>query len=399
MKERRLILIIFCILLITIALLSFFLLKDMFANGNNTVANIYATDRIGEQQDRKSSSTGSKSENSNPVGNNIITSSYQPAPAIDNKSNISTDTPGSNSILSDNGTEVNEPTVDGVSVTPVPSLKLLSNERDNKSPGSNNTPATPTPTPPQNMLNVLFLGIDRTEAREKTRVTSASDTIMLARINLDSKTVKVLSIPRDTYAYIPVTDTMDKMNSAYAYGALQGKAVKSIKDAMIYLLGDDCRIDYYFTLDMEPIPDIIDDLGGVEVNVEIDMQSHGVNLIKGLQVLDGKSAYDYLRWRYADDGDIGRIRRQQGFIKALFSKLKASDMENELLRIILSYGDYINTDLGLEQIDNIIQLCAGISEEDIQFYVLPGEGKDMNDISYWMVNEEKMKEVLVKFLD
>lgn len=402
MMDRRLVLIIICILFIGVVLISFCFFKDMLSNENNTVINI---NNLGQQevhQNKPSFTPENKPESRNPAENNKINEvipGNQPTPANDDGNDISPNPTVSNSNSSENSTENNEPKNEGVSVTPAPSSNPQGSEGGNKGSGATNTPAAPTPAPSKNMLNVLFLGIDRTEAREETRISSAADTIMLARINLDSKTMKVLSIPRDTYTYIPVTDTIDKINSSYAFGALQGKAIKSTKDAIYSLLGDACRIDYYFTLDMEPVPDIINDLGGVEVNVELDMQSHGVNLLKGLQVLDGDSAYDYIRWRYADDGDIGRIRRQQGFVRAMFKKLQASDMEKELLRIILSYGDYINTDLGLEQIDNIIQLCAGIQEEDIQFYVLPGEGKTMNDISYWMINEEKMKEVLVDFFD
>lgn len=359
----------------------------MFTNGNN----VSVPGQQGELQDIPSSISvkylGSNSARN--IENNNI------------KSDNSTSTNPTGSNANPSGSSIKRD--EGVSVNPEP----LSNHQDiegnikglDTTNASATSAKTPTVTPSKNMMNILFLGIDRTEDREKTRISSAADTIMLARIDLDNRTMKVLSIPRDTYTYIPVTDTTDKINSSYAYGALQGKAAKSIKDAILHLLGDLSKIDYFFTLDMETVPDIIDDLGGLEVNVEIDMQSHGVNLLKGLQVLDGKLAYDYIRWRYADDGDIGRIRRQQGFIKALFRKLQASDIEKELLRIILFYEDYINTDLGLEQIENIIHFCAGFQEEGIRFFTLPGEGKDMNGISYWIIDEKKMKEVLADFYD
>ena len=399
MADRKLLLIIILVLVIAVLLLSFYFFKGMFSYGNNANSNLNDLNQQGEHQDKSPSTSKITTENNNSKESkqiNEVIQTNQSIPVNNDGNDISPNPTVSNSNSSENNTENNEPTNEVGSVTPVPAL---SDEDENKAPNSIDPTATPTPTPSKNMLNILFLGIDRTEEREVTRISSAADTIMLARVDMDNKTMKVLSIPRDTYAYIPIADKMDKINSSYAYGALQGKAIKGIKDAIRGLLRESCKIDYYFTLDMEPVPDIIDDLGGVEINVEIDMQSHGVNLLKGLQVLDGKSAYDYIRWRYADDGDIGRIRRQQGFVWTMFKKLQASDMEKELLRIILSYGDYINTDLGLEQIDNIIKLCAGIREEDIQFYVLPGEGKTMEEVSYWMVNEEKMKKVLVDFFN
>jgi len=358
----------------------------MFANANLAVPNSDPT-----HQDKPSPTPGNIPDKSNYAEH----TDNLPAPASDDEENNPANSTANNPNSS--GTDSKTSTNEGGSVTPAPSPEPQGNEGGNNSTGSLDITVTPTPVPRKNMLNVLFLGIDRTEAREETRISAAADTIMLARVDLDNKTMKVLAIPRDTYGYIPVADKLDKINSAYAYGAQQGKAIWSIKDAIKRLLGEGGRIDYYFTLDMEPIPDIIDDLGGVEVDVELDMQSHGVNLSKGMQVLDGKSSYDYIRWRYGGDGDIGRIRRQQGFIKAMFKKLQASEMEKELLRIILTYGDDINTDLGLEQLESIIRLGAEMNQQDIQFFVLPGEGKTMDDTSYWMINEEKAMQMLEDF--
>lgn len=258
--------------------------------------------------------------------------------------------------------------------------------------------SAPTPIPSKNMMRLLFLGIDRTEERESKRKAFASDTIMLARIDLENKEMKVLSIPRDTYAYLPVTGKMDKINYAYTYGSLQGKAIISVREAITGLLGEDCNFDYFFTLDMEPVPNIIDEMGGIEVNVDFDINSHGVNISQGLQIMDGKTAYDYIRWRYADDGDIGRIRRQQDFLKSVLLKMKASDAKEEILKILINYDDYIDTDLGLEQLESISKTILNFNENKIQFYTLPGEGKLIDNISYWILDETKTREVISSFI-
>ena len=106
---------------------------------------------------------------------------------------------------------------------------------------------------------------------------------MLVRINTVKKEIKVLSIPRDTYAYIPVIDKMDKINSAYAYGFLKGKAVESTKDAINNLLKQPSLMDFFLRWIWNQFL-ILLMIGGVEIDVEIDMQSHGVNLSKGLQL-------------------------------------------------------------------------------------------------------------------
>ena len=163
------------------------------------------------------------------------------------------------------------------------------------------------------VMTILFLGIFR------------SDTIMIARIDVANKSIKILSIPRDTYTYIPLIDKRDKINHAYAYGSLKGKGVISVFDA-IEQFTEKPKIENYFLLEMEPIPDIIDDLGGIELDVEIDMKTHGADLSKGYQLLDGKKAFDYIHWRYSSNGDIGRIERQHKFIKTLFKTTFKEDV-------------------------------------------------------------------------
>lgn len=241
-----------------------------------------------------------------------------------------------------------------------------------------------TEKPSANTVSILFLGIDRTEGREGTNISFASDTIMLARIDPDNRKMKALSIPRDAYVYIPLKDKMDKISYAYSFGYLEGKAVKSTIEAIEELLQKKQIIDYYFTLDMEPVPNIIDELGGIELDVEIDMKSHGVNLSKGLQLLDGKSAFDYIHWRYGEDGDIGRIKRQHRFVKAMFKKLKNSIGKNELVEILASNEQYIDSDIGLEQMVNLFTLLSDMKEEDIKFSILPGEPDYINNVSYWI---------------
>lgn len=395
MTNRKLIVIIICILLIAVGLLSLYFIKDMLSNRNNAVINTYKPDQQDEKLVKPSSTPESISEKSKTNEKNPIN---QSANLNSNGDNVLANTTDSSPNSSENGTDNNETDNEGSSSTPVPSPEPKSNNSDNKDPNSIDIAITPTPIPSKNVMKLLFLGIDRTEARESNRRAFASDTIMLARIDPDNKKIKVLSIPRDTYAYLPVTGKMDKINYAYTYGSLQGKAIRSVREAITGLLGEDCNFDYYFTLEMEPVPDIIDEMGGVEVNVEIDMHSHGVDISQGLQMMDGKTAYDYIRWRYADDGDIGRIRRQQGFLKAVLNKMKASDVKKEFLRIVIDYDKYIDTDLGLEQIETLSNTILSISDENIQFYTLPGEGEMIDDISYWILNETGTKEIIAKFL-
>lgn len=249
----------------------------------------------------------------------------------------------------------------------------------------------------KNIVSILFLGIDGTEERAKRKSQFAADTIMIASIDMDNRKMNVLSIPRDTYTYIPATDKMDKINSAFYYGSNEGKGVANMLDAIDHLTGIN-TIDYYFTLEMEPIPDIINALGGIEMVVEQDMQSHDVNITKGQQWMDGKTAFDYIHWRYDGTGDIGRIGRQHRFIQTLFHQLRTPEHGESLVEQILKNEDHIDTDLDLEQIGTLLLFCSEMNEEDIQFYMLPGKGEYMENISYWVLDEEKTREIVESFV-
>ncbi len=358
MINRKLLLIIISVLIIGCGLLTYYNLKDDYSFKNDYIQSYSASN---EDTNKQAPSTSA---------NNVP---------------VSTD-----------GTDINKPEdiLPDADITEEKDHNTVNETEGNDSKINVQTELIKKPS--SDTVSILFLGIDRTEKRDETNIAFSADTIMLAKVDLDNKTVKVLSIPRDTHAYIPIIDRMDKINYSYAYGYLQGKAVRSTIDAIDSLLGTTKVADYYFTLDMEPVPDIIDELGGVELDVEIDMLSHGANLSKGLQLLDGEKAFDYIHWRYSDDGDIGRINRQHKFIKALSEKLKSLDMNN-LLKIILSNEDYIDTDLGLEQMANLFSVLSDVREEDIEFKVLPGKPEYIGSISYWIPDEKSVKELLKTF--
>lgn len=148
------------------------------------------------------------------------------------------------------------------------------------------------------VINIEFLGIDRTDERDEYLNVYRTDTIAIAKVDLNTKKIKILCIPRDTYAFLPIKNKKDKINHAYAFGSAKGKAIESSIEAINYFIKYS-KIDYYFSLDMEPIPEIVDSIGGVELDVEIDMKTHEADLSKGRQILDGKKAFDYIHWRFA----------------------------------------------------------------------------------------------------
>lgn len=247
-----------------------------------------------------------------------------------------------------------------------------------------------------NIINILFLGIDKTKDRESWLGVYRSDTIAIARIYLDDMKIKVLNIPRDTYAYVPVVNKMDKINHAYAIGNVNGNGVQASIDAVNHFLKKKF-VDYYFLMDMEPIPNIVDKIGGVKLDVEIDIKNHGINLTKGLQVLNGKMAFDYIRWRYTAGGDIDRIKRQQKFISALYRQQRDSGKILETLHIVLKHKNNVQTDFTIKQMIGLAAFLSDMPNGNVTYYTIPGKGKMINGISYWLPNENNTGELVKEF--
>lgn len=265
------------------------------------------------------------------------------------------------------------------------SAKPLSSENDNDT--GFDSPYT---------INVALLGIDRTDERDKTLGIYRTDTIAIARIDMQNKKVKVLSIPRDTYTFVPVENKKDKINHAYAYGSAKGTPIESSIEAINNFLKYS-SIDYYFSIDMEPIPEIVDYIGGVEIDVDVDMKDHGANLSKGLQVLNGQKAFDYIHWRYSNNGDIGRIQRQQKFASAMLKKIKNDGTLPETVHLVMSYSKDVKTNLTLKQLIGMAKLVSEIPGGNVEYSIIPGEDKIMNGIWYYIPDETQTDKILKDF--
>jgi LCP family protein required for cell wall assembly len=261
---------------------------------------------------------------------------------------------------------------------------------DNKNNISNSEQALP-----KDKVYIAFLGLDKNDERVHTLGSFRTDTIMIFSIDLNDKVVKVLSIPRDTYVDIPGFHK-DKINAAYVYGGMGEKgyalSLKTISD----FLGID--VPYYISIDMQTIPDIVDAIGGVPLDVEVNMHSHGANLDKGYQILDGQKAYQYLRWRYDPMGDINRIKRQQKFIIAFANQLKSKAKDvSTYINLYNTFKGKLYTNLNYEQILALIYAVKDISPDSIEKFTAPGDFYDLNGISYWKPDMEKLNEVLQEF--
>lgn len=183
--------------------------------------------------------------------------------------------------------------------------------------------------PITNNVSVLIMGVDESDVRGKEYGEAIrTDALLLATFNKDSKTVKLLSIPRDTYTYIPIEKKKDKITHAHAFGsAKNGKngGPQASIDAVEKLMN--VPVDYFVKFNFKSFIKIVDDLGGVEVDVPVEFteqdsndNAEAIHLEKGVQKLNGEEALALARTRHIDS-DAMRGQRQQLVIEAILKKL------------------------------------------------------------------------------
>jgi polyisoprenyl-teichoic acid--peptidoglycan teichoic acid transferase len=187
-------------------------------------------------------------------------------------------------------------------------------------------------------LNVLVLGVD--ESPESEVEGNRTDTIMLVQVVPGTGEVKLLSVPRDLLVEIE-PGVEDRINSAYSYGG--------IEQTMSALQGyARVPIEHYAVVDFEGFRDVINAMGGVEMDVEDEIPpKYGIK--DGLQTLNGAQALFYARYRKTAGGDLDRIERQQRLTAALRSKALGWDTVNRLPEIGRVMNRNVETNLSFDQ--------------------------------------------------
>lgn len=244
-----------------------------------------------------------------------------------------------------------------------------------------------------NRLNFLILGMEDTR----------SDTMILASLCQDSKKFDLIAIPRDTYVHRKGYNNGEKrkINSVYFDHGIDG-----VKSTVSYILPE-IPIHHYLMVDYEAVEKIVDLVGGVEIDVPFHMKYRDptskppldIDIKAGNQILDGKQSLDFIRYRKGNnrmgyiDGDLGRIKSQQDFLKAFASKAMDSAVT------VISKGlKYVNTDVKFLDALSYGRNLIGISGEDIEFRLLPGKS-DFREVnrriySYYISNDREIKSML-----
>jgi LCP family protein required for cell wall assembly len=226
--------------------------------------------------------------------------------------------------------------------------------------------------PEKHVLHVLLLGCDhdyekrRPVAMKNTR--GRSDAILLARVDFDTPSIRVLSIPRDSAVEIP-NRGVHKINAAHAFGGpdLTIATIKSV-------FGVD--IDYYAAIHFDGFKKVVDAVGGVEVDVEkkLDYDDNWgnlhIHLKPGLQRLNGYQAMGYVRMRHSDS-DLMRSKRQQKFLEALRAQIKNPANVFRLPDVLDAITDSLNSNMTHEQMLTLANFARSVQPENIRLVTLP----------------------------
>lgn len=243
-------------------------------------------------------------------------------------------------------------------------------------------------------ISFLLMGVDSKDVKNSSG--TRTDTMILCRVNKSTGKISMLSIPRDTKAMIRGRRNEEKINHAHAYGG-PDLSMSAVKD----LLGID--LQYYVKVDYKIVEEFVDIIGGVEVDVPMDMKYSDpvadpplyIDLKAGLQVLDGDKALQFLRFRKGySDQDLGRIRSQQQFMKAAIKQALKVENIGKIPQMIKTYYNNVETNIPLDLILKFAVSANSYDIDGIQTATLPGEPKYINGVSFYVPNEEEMKTIV-----
>ena len=241
-----------------------------------------------------------------------------------------------------------------------------------------------TAVPPANKpFYLLLMGCDDREGVEGAR----SDTTILARLDPKKNRVTLISIPRDTMIELEDHGT-EKFNAAYTYGGPSG-TIAAAKE----LCGVD--ISHYAEVHFEALIDIIDYIGGVDVDVPIgidDVDAGGV-VEAGKQHLDGEHAMIFARSRSYETGDFQRTTSQRLLIEAAVKKVLKMD-PTEYPGLLMKVSESMNTDFTVQELLGLAQAFTDEPKLKMFSAMVPSTTADVDGVSYVITDQEKFDEMM-----
>lgn len=286
----------------------------------------------------------------------------------------------------------------GLSDTPEFTLPGTDSELDN----SIKTPSLEPEVKEKSILEKLVEVSDRVNFVVFAHDGARADTIMFVSFDPENQYLDIINVPRDTYWLVEgFTERADhkKINAVFGHPGEAGGS-KGLKQEIANMFG--VPVNYYIKFNYDGAIAVVDTLGGLEVNVPFDMKYDDVwsepelhiDIPAGKQVLDGKNAVDYLRWRQNNDdvrsaGDLPRIQRMQEFIRVALRK----SISLKLPSVVSTGIKYVQTDIKGNLAISLADDAIGITVNDITTETLPGEVPTSS--SYYVGDQDALEALLI----
>lgn len=234
---------------------------------------------------------------------------------------------------------------------------------------------------------MLLVGTDTREGKSYKLSDGRSDSCILVRIDPINYVVTMISIPRDTK--ITVDGYTQKFNATYAAGGIKA-TIKQVKEMM----GVD--ISHYAEISFNGLTDMVDAVGGVEVDVPQAISDPNVDVYvpAGRQTLNGVQALSFSRSRHFGDGDFTRSADQRVLIEALINKAYHTDI-SELPNILRAAKNFVKTDLRLgDMIGLATQFMTADQEMKIYSAMVPSTTSSEDGVSYVLTDKSALKRMM-----
>ncbi|RVU54547.1 LCP family protein [Anaerosphaera multitolerans] len=256
----------------------------------------------------------------------------------------------------------------------------------------------------RDVINILIVGKESSLTLENIDENSPvhTDTIMILKVDNKSRRAKIISIPRDTYfEYLPGSKKRhQKINAAYFLGGIENTK-EVIEDFL------DIKIDNYVEVDYKFVADVINALGGMEINWEYDDYYYEdnwtspplvIDLHRGINQLSGEEAVNYLRARNAyADADLGRIKAQQEFVVSLFKKIKEPANLLIVPKLVSLFNKEAESDIEFEDCIYLgYYAFKYLNSEKISLVTLQGEDLRIDGIEYYKINKTDAREIYLE---
>ncbi|MFJ7669501.1 LCP family protein [Lysinibacillus sp. NPDC097195] len=244
--------------------------------------------------------------------------------------------------------------------------------------------------PVHDNVSILFVGVDDSENRGQGSDHSRSDALILATLNNNTKTIKMLSIPRDSYVYIPSAGYKDKITHAHALGGTLS-TIETVEGLL------DIPIDYYVRMNFNAFIDVVDALGGIEAEVPYalhekdEFDRNTINLQPGLQHLNGSEALALARTRKKDN-DIQRGIRQQEILTAITNKVASVGSITKYDDVIKAIGDNMKTNMTFSEMKSFLSYLKQ-GKPRIDSLTLDGADDMSTGVYYYQLDEQSVEDV------